>query len=86
MFYHSDRDYHTCPMCLTEVWPGDTVKERGEYQKHRKEILYSLAAQKTAMDSKPVLPPGEPCFKGGGKSGRKRKKPVKKDIRVAYET
>jgi hypothetical protein len=38
------------------------------------------------MDSKPVLPPGEPCFKGGGKSGRKRKKPVKKDIRVAYET
>jgi hypothetical protein len=38
------------------------------------------------MNYKPPLPPGVPSFKGGGSKSKKRKKPVKMDIRVVYET
>lgn len=71
-----ERGYHVCSKCLGEFWPGETQKERGEYKKNRHIILNSLAAQATALNSKPVLPPGVPCFKGGSKNGKKRKKKV----------
>lgn len=79
MFYNTKQDYHVCPKCFTEVWPGEITKERGEYDKNRKTILTSLAAQTTAINEKPILPPGDPVFKGGSKSGKKRKKKVKKE-------
>lgn len=78
MFEHTD--HNTCPICFTEVWPGEIQKERGEYLTRRKRELFSLAAQATALNSKPVLPAGVPCFKGGNKSGKSRKKKPKKDI------
>lgn len=74
MVYNADRDFHKCGRCMTEVWPGDIAKERNEYNKNRHIILNSLAAQTTALNSKPVNPPGRPVFKGGSKTGKKRKK------------
>jgi len=76
MFEH--RDYTTCPACFTEIWPGEIQKERGEYNTRRKRELFNLAAQTTALNSKPVLPPGEPCFKDGNKNVKSRRKKVNK--------
>lgn len=79
---HDKRDYYVCGKCLGEFWPGEIQKERGEYQKQTVKIkdsmfYFGLAEQAMAINSKPVLPPGVPCFKGGGKSGKKRKKKVR---------
>jgi hypothetical protein len=38
------------------------------------------------MNYKPVNLGGAPVRKGSSKSGKRRKKPVKKDARVVYET
>ena len=72
--------YHVCPKCLTEVWPPEKP-ERGEYKK--KEEISSPALMlwhKEDIDYKPPLPAGVPVYKGGGRSGRKRKKKPNKQI------
>jgi hypothetical protein len=83
------RGYHVCPKCLGEWWPQDKP-ERGEYKKAEKTITIDspelMLWHEEDMNYKPPLPPGEPCYKGGSKSGKRRKKPAKKDIRVVYET
>jgi hypothetical protein len=83
MFEH--KDHSTCPACFTEVWPGEIQKEREEYNTKRKRELYSLAAQATALNSKTPLPPGEPTYKGGSKSGKRRKKKPKRDRFEAFQ-
>ena len=78
-------NYHVCPKCLTEVWPGEKP-ERGEYKK--RDVLTPSTAlwHKEDMNYKPVNLGGAPVRKGSSKSGKRRKKPVKKDARVVYET
>lgn len=87
---YDDRNYWVCPKCLGEFWPQE--KERGEYQKRKvttniNSLFYHGLAESTYwINHKPELPPGEPCFKGGSKCGKKRKKPQKKNVGFMYET
>jgi hypothetical protein len=85
-----ERGYYVCGKCLGEFWPKEKP-ERGPYKKSiNVEVSISSPAlmlwHEEDMNYKPPLPPGEPCFKGGSKSGKKRKKPAKRDIRIVYET
>lgn len=86
MFYRDDQNYYVCPKCLGEWWPIE--KERGEYQTTAKKdsmFYFGLAEQTNDINSKPVLPPGVPSFKGGSKNGKCRKKSKKKFIKeVGY--
>lgn len=89
---HDDRGYDVCGQCLGEFWPGEQQQERGEYQKRQINynidslFYFGLAESTHGINYKPVDMGGEPCHKGGSKSGKRRKKPPKKDIRVVYET
>ena len=78
-------EHSQCPICNGQWWEGEKP-ERGPYKKVTVADNIFFNPKRTDIDYKPPLPAGVPVFKGGGKSGRKRKKPVKKDIRVAYET
>jgi Zn-finger nucleic acid-binding protein len=85
-----DEDHSQCPLCNGQWWEPDKP-ERGEYQKHTVNIknsmfYFGLAESTHGINHKPVDMGGEPCHKGGSKSGKRRKKPVKRDIRVVYET
>jgi len=79
------RGYFVCGKCLGEFWPREKP-ERGEYQKRQIKhdpdslFFFGLAESTHAINYKPVNPPGEPTFKGGSKSGRKRKKKPKIQI------
>jgi hypothetical protein len=83
MRYDEKRNYHVCGCCLGEFWPKELEKERGEYKKQTVKtkdsmFFFGLAEQTTAINSKPVNPPGVPNFKGGGsKNGKKRKKKIR---------
>jgi Zn-finger nucleic acid-binding protein len=83
-----DEDHSQCPICNGQWWEPDKP-ERGEYKK-KEEIAITdptlMLWHKEDMNYKPPLPPGVPHFKGGSKSGKRRKKPAKRDIRVVYET
>lgn len=77
MRFDKQKEFYMCPRCATEVWPGELQVE--QHDDTRELYRWSLAAQTSAINSKPVLPPGVPRFKGGSnKSGRKRKKKPKK--------
>ena len=77
--------YHVCPKCLGEFWPPEKL-ERGPYKKKNITSPELMLWHEEDMNYKPPLPPGVPHFGGGSKSGKRRKKPVKRDIRVVYET
>jgi hypothetical protein len=80
-----ERGYHVCGKCLGEFWPGEQQQERGEYQKRQikydvsspEALIFGLAESTYGINYKPPLPPGEPTFKGGSKSGKRRKKKPK---------
>jgi hypothetical protein len=85
-----ERGYYVCGKCLGEFWPKEKP-ERGPYKKSiNVEVSISSPAlmlwHEEDMNYKPPLPQGVPHFGGGSKSGKRRKKPVKRDIRVVYET
>ncbi len=79
-------EHWQCPICNGQWWPPE--KPEKIYKKAKVDILTPSTAlwHKEDMNYKPPLPPGVPHFKGGSKSGKRRKKPVKRDIRVVYET
>jgi hypothetical protein len=89
---YDKRDYWVCGKCLTEVWPGEVQKERGEYQKRQVTFnidsffYFGLAESTHGINYKPVNPPGVPHFTGGSKNGKKRKKKPNKGMEVVYET
>ena len=77
-------DHYQCGICNGQFWPGEKP-ERGPYKKKDVANPDLMLWHEQDMNYKEPLPAGVPCFKGGGKSGKKRKKPVKKNI-VIYET
>ena len=80
-------EHWQCPICNGQWWPPEK-EERGPYKIKPSAPIDSpecLIWGTQHIDYKEPLPAGVPCFKGGGKSGKKRKKPVKKNI-VIYET
>ena len=91
MKYHSENNFYKCPnkKCKTEVWPGDIDEERGEYKKKEEKTISSpdlMLWHKEAIDYKEPLPAGAWQFGGGSKSGKRRKKKLKRDAMVSYET
>jgi Zn-finger nucleic acid-binding protein len=81
------RGYHVCPKCLGEWWPPDKP-ERGEYKKSITNISSPglMIWHDRDINYKEPLPAGEPIFKGSSKSGKKRKKPLKRIVGIPYET
>jgi hypothetical protein len=83
-------DHWQCGICNGQWWPPEKP-ERGPYKKIIKDVPIDspelMLWHEEDMNYKPPLPPGEPYFKGGGsKSGKRRKKPVKRNMRIVYET
>jgi hypothetical protein len=82
-------EHWQCGICNGQWWPPEKP-ERGPYEKIK--TLAPISSPECLIwgtqniDYKQPLPPGEPTFGGGSKSGKKRKKPPKKDIRIVYET
>jgi hypothetical protein len=81
-------DHWQCPICNGQWWEPDKP-ERGEYKK-KEEISISSPAlmlwHKEDINYKPPLPAGAWKFGGGSKSGKKRKKPLKRIVGIPYET
>lgn len=76
--------YHVCPKCLGEWWPPE--KPEKIYKKVTVADNIFFNPKRADMNYKPPLPAGVPVFKGSSKSGRKRKKPVKRIVGMPYET
>jgi hypothetical protein len=83
-------DHWQCGICNGTWWEGEKP-ERGPY---KKALIKELPIDDPAlmlwhqedMNYKPPLPAGAWQFGGSSKSGKRRKKPAKRDIRVVYET
>lgn len=83
MIYEQEQDFWRCPRCCGEWWEDESKvrfiesekREKEDKEKLRWQLRWSLAKGYTE-----VLPLGGAIgYKGrGNKSGRKRKKPVKK--------
>ena len=78
-------EHWQCGICNGQWWPGEKP-ERGPYKKKNITSPELMLWHEEDIDYKPPLPAGVPVYKGGGKSGRKRRKKVKRDIRTMYET
>ena len=81
-----DELHSQCPICNGQWWPPE--KPEKIYKKAKVDILTPSTAlwHKEDMNYKPVNLGGAPVRKGSSKSGKRRKKPAKRDIRVVYET
>ena len=79
-----DEDHKQCPICNGQWWPLE--KPEKIYKKVTVADNIFFNPKRTDIDYKPPLPAGVPVYKGGGRSGRKRKKKAKRDIGIVYET
>jgi hypothetical protein len=80
-------EHWQCLICNGQWWPPE--KPEKIYKKALVKPIDSpelMLWHEEDIDYKPPLPAGVPVYKGGGKSGRKRRKKIKRDIRVMYET
>ena len=77
-------EHWQCGICNGQWWPPE--KPEKIYKKVTVADNIFFNPNRTDIDYKPPLPAGVPVYKGGGKSGRKRRKKIKRDIRVMYET
>jgi len=84
LYIKEDNMYH-CPICNGQWWPPDKP-ERGEYKKaicdisSPEALIFGLAESTYGINYKAPLPPGEPSYKGGSRSGKRRKKRPKPQI------
>jgi ribosomal protein S27AE len=80
-------EHWQCGICNGQWWPPDKP-ERGPYKKTFTDISSPglMLWHDRDINYKEPLPAGEPIFKGGSKSGKKRKKPLKRIVGIPYET
>jgi hypothetical protein len=87
MLYIKEDNMYKCGICNGQWWPEDKP-ERGPYKKSLTDISSPnlMLWHDRDINYKEPLPAGEPIFKGSSKSGKKRKKPLKRIVGIPYET
>lgn len=83
-------EFWKCPVCGTELWTDEEKlreyqreqKRKEQAEQDRKRMLWSVG-NSLSPEPLPIYP--VPIGKGGSKSGKKRKKPQKKNRREKWE-